>query len=254
MKNKLIECFQRYSNHVVKEMKDPDVYVVDFIPKLQKDCDCDWNCDCESKSNLEYFNHTQKIWLKLNKMLNRHLLGRHIDRPSKRPFLLHSFNSFETYRKTEKWKWKKVNPHLHSVLFVHPRIKDKFKELLVIGSRKHVEGLIENFGVNSSIPYTIRPDVFWMANGTNLNYFIESLQIRIPYDLEGKVDYSLGLFETYRPIHPEDVFKYDLEEKMDGMMIFKLPSEHDFKEKIRVNPFREEQEKSISLGLDAGVY
>ena len=35
----------------------------------------------------------------------------------------------------------------------------------------------------------------------------------------------MTLFENSKPIHTEHVFKYDLEEKMDGMMIFKLPSE-----------------------------
>ena len=257
MKIEQMECYQRYANQVIKEMKEPERYLVDFVPEFQKVCDCSWDCGCgcgwKNKSNIDNHYHTQRIWLKINQMLNRCLLGRHIDRPSKRPFLLHSFNSFETYKKKKKRNWPKINPHLHSVLFVHPRIKDRFKELLVIRSRKHVEGLIENFGVNFSTPYTIRPDVFWMANGINLNYFIKSLQIRIPYDLEGKVDYSLGLFETWKPIHPDNVFKDDLEEKQDGMNVFILPSEYDFKRKIMVNPFGKVEEGNVSLELGAGV-
>ena len=245
MKNKIIECYQRCSNQVSKEMNDPDIYVVDFIPEPLKD----W----KNKSNLENFNHTQKVWIKLNKMINGYLLGRHIDRPSKRPLLLHSFNSYEIYDKKRKKDWINVPPHLHSVLFVHPYIKDKFKELLEFDSQEQMMGIMNISGVNSSIPYTIRPEVFVGDYGTEIEDSILSLQIRIPYDLEGKVDYSLGLFENYRPIHPENVFKHDIEEKLDGMMVFMLPSEHDFKKKLRVNHLREGQEKSVSLGLGAGV-
>ena len=61
---------------------------------------------------------------------------------------------------------------------------------------------------------------------------------RIPYDLESKVDYSLSFFENYRPIHPDNVFKDDLEEKLDGMGIFLLPSEHDFKRKKAVSVWK----------------
>ena len=186
-------------------------------------------------------------------MLNRHLLGRHPESRNKRPFLLHSFNSFEAYHKTKKQEWIKVPPHLHSVLFVHPYIKDKFKELLEFDSQEQMMGIIENSGVNFSTSYTILPEVFVGDYGTEIEDSILSLQIRIPYDLEGKVDYSLGLFENYRPIHPENVFKHDIEEKQDGMMIFKLPSEHDFKRKLRVEPLREEQKKSVSFGLGSPV-
>ena len=92
---------------------------------------------------------------------------------------------------------------VHSVLFVHSYIKDRFKELLVIDFQEQVEGMIEDFGVGFSTPYTIRPEVFVGEFGTEIEDSILSLQIRIPYDLEDKVDYSLGLFENYRPIHPE---------------------------------------------------
>ena len=246
MKNKIIECYQRCSNQVSKEMNDPDIYVVDFIPEPLKD----W----KNKSNLDNFNHTQRIWFKLNKLLNRHLVGRHPESRNKRPFLLHSFNSFEAYHKTKKQEWIKVPPHLHSVLFVHPYIKDKFKELLEFDSQEQMMGIIENSGVNFSTSYTILPEVFVGDYGTEIEDSILSLQIRIPYDLEGKVDYSLGLFENYRPIHPENVFKNDIEEKLDGMGVFILPSEHDFKKKRRVYPLREVEEEIVSLELGTGVY
>ena len=61
--------------------------------------------------------------------------------------------------------------------------------------------MIEDFGVGFSTPYTIRPEVFVGEFGTEIEDSILFLQIRIPYDLEDKVDYSLGLFENYRPIH-----------------------------------------------------
>ena len=224
MKDIIEECYQRYEKQVIQEMKDPDVYIVDFIPKPSSG----W----ENQSNLENFNHTKKKWLKVNQMINRSLLGRHLGRPGKRPLLLHSFNSYEIYHKTKKKKWIIVPPHLHSVLFVHPKVKDRFKELLVVDSREQVKGLIENSRSQFiDHPVRFRSKVFVGEYGTEIEDSIRSLEIRIPYDLEGKVDYSLGLFENYRPIHPEDVFKYDLEEKMDGMGVFVLPSEHDFKRK-----------------------
>ena len=245
MKNKLMECFQEYSNQVFMEMKDPDIYTVDFIPKPTSG----W----KNKSNIVNLNHTQKIWFELNKLLNKHLVGRHPERPNKRPHLLHSFNSFEIYHKTKKQEWIKVPPHLHSVMFVHPKMQDRFKELLDVDSREYVKSLINNSGANYSTPYTIRPEVFVGEYGTEIKDSIRSLEIRIPYNLEGKVDYSFGLFENYRPIHPEDVFKHDLEEKLDGMGIFVLPSEHDFKRKIMVKPLGELEEEIVSLGLGAGV-
>ena len=245
MKNEIVECYQRFSNQVSKEMIDPDIFVVDFIPIPLKD----W----KDKSNLDNFNHTQRIWFKLNKLFNKHLVGRHTERQTKRPFLLHSFNSFETYHKTKKQEWIKIPPHLHSILFVHPEVKDRFQELLEYDSQEQVMGIIENSGVNFSTPFTIRPEVFVGAFGTEIEDSILSFQIRIPYDLEGKVDYSIGLFENYRAIHPENVFKHVLEEKLDGMNVFILPSENDFKRKIMVNPFGEAEEEIVSVGLDAGV-
>ena len=245
MKNKLMECFQEYSNQVYKEMKDPDIYTVDFIPKPTSG----W----KNKSNIVNLNHTQKIWFELNKLLNKHLVGRHPERRNKRPHLLHSFNSLEIFHKTKKKEWIKVPPHLHSIIFVHPKIKEKFKELLEVKSQAQVKGLNENSGVNCSTTYTIRPEVFVGEYGTEIKDSNRSLEIRIPYNLEGKVDYSFGLFGNYRPIHPEDVFKDDLEEKQDGMGIFVLPSEHDFKRKRKVYSFGKLEEKIVSLGLGAGI-
>ena len=70
---------------------------------------------------------------------------------------------------------------------------------------------------------------------------IRSLEIRIPYDLDGIVDYYCGLWESWQAIHPENVFKNDIEEKLDSMLPFILPSEHDFKRKLRAVPFSEIQ-------------
>ena len=221
MKHRMIESYQDFKDHVFRNMIDPDVYVVDFIPEPRKN----WR----NKLNQDNFNHTRKSWFNLNKMINRHLLGRHAGRLSKRSLLLHSFNSFEIYDKSKKREWIKVVPHLHSVLFVHPQIKNKFKELLVVDSQEQEKDQIKYSGVRLPAPYTIRSEVFSTDNGIDLNDSFSSLEIRVPYDLGQKIDYALGLFEIWRPIHPENVFKDDLEEKQDGMDIFWLPSENDFK-------------------------
>ena len=239
MKNELMECYWNFSNQVIEKMLDPDIYAVDFIPVALK--------NSEERPNIENYHHTQKVWIKLNKMLNRSLLGRHLGRPSKRPLLLHSFNSFETYHKTKKKKWIKVAPHLHSVLYVHPSIKSQFEKLLLVDLSQRMKNQFKKPGVETSTPYTIRQEVFLMDDGTDMNTLIQSLHFRIPDSLEHKVDYSFGLFENYKPInHPEQVFKDDIEEKMDGMGIFALPSEYDFKRKLREVPIWEMQRAGVS--------
>ena len=227
-----------------KKMGTPVLYVVDFIPKPLTN----W----ESKTNIDNYNHTKNIWFNLYKMINRYLLGRHPGRGGNRSLLLHSFNFLEAYDKKRKKEWNKVPPHLHSILLVHPLIKNKFKELLEFNLEELFKDKNNHLGVGTS-PYTIRSEVFSGEFGNDLKCSIRSLVIKIPYDLDGIVDYYCGLWENWKAIHPENVFKNDIEEKLDGMGVFILPSEHDFKKKRRVYPLREVEEEIVSLGLVTGV-
>lgn len=239
MKEEIKKWCHEFLAETKKKMGTPEIYIVDLIPKPLTN----W----KSKTSLDNYNHTKNIWFNLNKMINRHLLGRHPGRGGNRFLLLHSFNFPEAYDKKRKKKSIEVPPHLHSILLVHPRIKNQFKELLEVDVRELLKNKIRNPGVNPT-PYTIRPEVFSGEFGTDLKRSIPSLVIRIPYDLDGIVDYYCGFWENWQAIHPENVFKNELEEKLDSMLPFIFPSEHDFAKKLRVGPSREIQEEIVSLG------